>query len=188
MRRGFKAQAERISLSARKELKVGPRAALDPWSYATHVGVLVLEFADLGLSARSQRRLIESDKESWSGMTIKEGPTTAILVNPAHVRPRQCSTLAHELSHILLKHVPNSVQVSPTGLLLLSDYSDEQEAEADWLGAALLIPREAMMFYRARGETVEQIAKRYGVSEPLCEWRRRTTGVDIQIGRRPPPS
>ena len=186
MRRGFKAEAERMSQAARKQLKVGPRAALDPWDYADHVGVLVIEFADLALSKGAKRQLIETDKESWSGMTIKEGATTAILINPSHARVRQCSTLAHELSHILLEHVPNTVQVSPTGLLLLSDYSDEQEAEADWLSAALLIPRDAMMFYRLKNESVEQIAERFGVSTQLCEWRRRTTAVDVQIRRRGP--
>lgn len=43
---------------------------------------------------------------------------------------------------------PPALDVSPNGLLLLSDYSDEQEGEADWLAAALLVPREGLMRLR----------------------------------------
>jgi Zn-dependent peptidase ImmA (M78 family) len=73
--------------------------------------------------------------------------------------------------------------VSETGLLLLSDYSDEQEQEADWLAAALLLPRDTLIRLRAASHSVTDIASRYGVSEPLCEWRLRMTGVDIQLKR-----
>ena len=116
-------------------------------------------------------------------MTLKDGSTFAILVNPAHHSTRQRSDLMHEIAHIDLKHLPARVEVSKTGLLLLSDYSDDQEQEADWLGAALLVPRDGLMRMRRQQKTVTEIAQYYGVSNVLCEWRLRMTGVDTQIRR-----
>lgn len=184
MRRGLKAQAEKAALVARKALGVGRLSPLDPWAYAEHVGAIVLDFDKLGLSASAKRQLLIIDGESWSAMTIKEGATTAIVVNPSHSTPRQRSDLMHEVAHLELKHVPSRVEISKkTGMLLLSDYSDDQELEADWHGAALLLPRDAIAHHRARRKTIMEIAEIYGVSEPLCEWRLRMTGVDIQLRR-----
>ncbi len=89
----------------------------------------------------------------------------------------------HELAHIELRHAAARVEVSDTGLLLLSDYSDEQEQEADWLGAALLLPREGLVKLRSAHKSMSEIATLYGVSEALCEWRLRMTGVDVQMRR-----
>jgi Zn-dependent peptidase ImmA (M78 family) len=89
----------------------------------------------------------------------------------------------HELAHIELRHPPARVEVSATGLLLLSDYFNEQEQEADWLAAALLLPREGLLRLRSVRECTAEIATHYGVSESLCEWRLRMTGVDVQMRR-----
>lgn len=183
MRHGFKAQAERLSAKARQALGLPLTAPLDPWVYAQHLGVLVLEFGEMELSPECRRRLLRIDQDSWSGMTIREADTTAIVVNPCHARGRQCSTLMHELAHIILKHVPVRVDVSATGMLLLSEYSEESEAEADWLAAAMLLPRDVLMRCRRRGDSVAQIACSFGASEQLCEWRLRMTGVDVQLRR-----
>lgn len=116
-------------------------------------------------------------------MTLKEGATLAIVLNPVHALTRRRSDLMHELAHVELRHTPVRVDVSKNGVLLLSDYSEDQEQEADWYGAALLLPRVALVHHRSRGETAADIADRYGVSKSLCEWRLRTTGVEIQVRR-----
>lgn len=77
---------------------------------------------------------------------------------------------------------PARVEVSQSGLLLLSDYLDEQEQESDWFGAALL-PREGLVRLRATRKSPVEIAAYYGVSEALCQWRLRTTGVETQMRR-----
>ncbi len=184
MRRGLKAQAERAAAAARTALRIGSLSALDPWAYAKHLGLMILDFGALGLSKATTHQLTFADKESWSAMTLKEGETTAILVNPSHSAARQRSSLMHEIAHFELKHIPSRIEVSKnTGMLLLSDYSDEHESEADWYGAALLLPRDALAHHRARRHTISEIAAIYGVSETLCEWRLRMTGVEIQLLR-----
>ncbi len=183
MRHGFKAQAERLSVQARDALGLPASAPLDPWLYAQQIDVVVLDFGEMEISANCRDRLLRTDNESWSGMTLKEGSVTAIIINPSHSRGRQSNTLMHELAHLILKHIPARVDLSTTGMLLLSEYSEEAEAEADWLAAAMLLPREALVARRRRGETIADIATIFGTSEQLCEWRLRMTGVDVQLRR-----
>jgi Zn-dependent peptidase ImmA (M78 family) len=82
-----------------------------------------------------------------------------------------------------LHHAPVRVEVSDSGLLLLSDFSEEQEQEADWLAAAFLLPRDGLIRMRAARKSTAEISEYYGVSEALCEWRLRMTGVDVQMRR-----
>jgi Zn-dependent peptidase ImmA (M78 family) len=183
VRRGFKTEAEKRAADARRVLKVGLIAPLDPWAYASHVGVIVLDFGALGLSSASVRQLTINDDKSWSAMTIKEGGTLGLVLNPAHAQTRQRNDLMHELAHVELKHTPARVEVSKTGLLLLSDYSEDQEQEADWYAGAMLLPRAGLMHHRLRSKDAREIAEHYGVSPQLCEWRLRMTGVEVQMRR-----
>ena len=142
MRRGFKAQAERKAATARADLGLAPNAPIDPWAYAAHLGVRVLNFAKLDLPKREASQLTVVDGDSWSAMSLQLDGAFAIVVNPSHAVQRQRNDLMHELAHIELQHAPARVEVSETGLLLLSDYSHDQEQEADWLAGALLLPRD----------------------------------------------
>lgn len=183
MRRGFKAQAERNAAAARAALGLAEAAPLDPWTYAEYLNVNVLDFASLGLQREVILQLTETDASSWSALTLQEGDVFVVVINPAHAKVRQRNDLAHELSHILLRHVPARVDVAPSKLLLLSDYSDEQEQEADWQAGALLVPRDGLVQSRSRQQSVADIAEYFGVSTTLCEWRLRMTGVDVQMRR-----
>jgi Zn-dependent peptidase ImmA (M78 family) len=154
-----------------------------PWLYATHLNVTLLDFSKLALSKPAQRQLTINDPDSWSAMTLQVNGRFAIVVNPMHAPTRQRSDLMHELAHIELRHTPARVEVSQSGLLLLSDYSDEQEQEADWFGAALLVPRDGLVKLRAARKTPAEIADHFGVSEQLCLLRIHMTGVDTQLRR-----
>lgn len=184
MRRGFKADAERRSLAARTSLGLEATAKLCPWEYAEFLGVMVFEAAELDLEREHAVQLLERDPDSWSGMTLFEEGTHVVVLNSTHHRPRRTATLMHELAHIILDHAPADVEVSPSGLILLSDYSQDQEEEADWLGAALLLPETALLVQGSKGATMEQIASLYGVSEQLCTWRYRMTGIEKRLAFR----
>ena len=165
MRHGFKAQSERSAALARTALGLKPNAPLDPWAYAEHLRVRVLDFGELTLSKQAKHQLTINDSDSWSAMTLQVNGKFTIVINPSHAITRQRSDLMHELAHIELRHSPARVEVSQSGLLLLSDYSDEQEA--DWFGAALLLPREGLVRLRAACKSPAEIATHYGVSEAL---------------------
>jgi len=168
---------------ARTALGLKSNAPLDPWEYAKHLNVTVLDFETLSLSKHAKSQLTIHDGDSWSAMTLQEADKFTIVLNPCHALTRQRSDLMHELAHIELRHSPARVEVSQSGLLLLSDYSDEQEQEADWFGAALLLPREGLVRLRATRKSPAEIAAYYGVSEAMCQWRLRTTGVETQMRR-----
>ena len=173
-----------MSLAAREQLGIHKHAPLDPWIYADALGVLVFGAGDLDLAPEHAQQLLERDSSSWSGMTLYEDSVHVVVLNSSHSRVRQCSTLMHELAHILLDHVPASVQVSESGIILLSDYSDEQEDEADWLGAALLLPEAALLDLRGSGMSGADVARHFSVSEDLCTWRCRMTGVEKRLTYR----
>ncbi|MBN8816062.1 MAG: ImmA/IrrE family metallo-endopeptidase [Sphingomonas sp.] len=139
---------------------------------------------ELGLAPDHKAQLMVHDPDSWSGMTLAERDIKLIVLNSSHSRARQCATLMHELAHIMLDHAPASAVASGSGLVLLSDYSDDQENEADWLGAALLLPEAALLLHRGAGRTPAEIARMFGVSLDLCNWRCRTTGVERRLANR----
>lgn len=184
MRRGFKAEAERLAASAREGLGLEPFAKLDPWDYTRSLGITVLEFSALNLPTKDANQLVVTDRESWSGLTLKEGGNFFVVVNPSESQARQCSTLMHEVSHIKLGHRPSGVTLSGSGMMLLSDYPDELEQEADWLSAALLLPRDALHHFRSQGWARLAICEHFGVSTQLYDWRVHKTGVEVQLRRR----
>lgn len=184
MRRGFKSESEERAQHARAALGLSELDRLCPFEYAKHLGIPVVFPKDIKLPQEDFCQLTVTDPDSWSGLTMKKGESAFIVLNSAHPRTRQVSTLMHEISHLSLRHVPARIDVSDNGLLLLSEYDSEQEEEADWLGATLLLPRALLLAARIRGETVEAIAKANGVSTVLCNWRLRKTAVDVQLRAR----
>lgn len=183
MRHGFKAEAERVSVTARVQLGIALLDPIDPWEYAKARGVVVLDFSCLTLPERDHKQLLIIDNESWSGLTLKHDSEFFVVINPSHNIARQRNTLMHEIAHIHLGHTPGRVDFSAGGMMLLSDYPADQEDEADWLAAALLIPRDALYKARRSGSSIDEIADMFGVSKQLAEWRIRMTGIDTQIRR-----
>lgn len=184
MRRGFKAQAERQAEAARSALGLSAIARLDPWVYAESIGAYVVGADELDMPAEHAAQLLQRDPDSWSGMTLAEDDLLLIVLNTSHSKRRQAATLMHELAHSILQHTPAVVQVSPGGMVLLSDYSDDQEEEADWLGGTLLLPHVALLHYRGSGTNSRDIAHIFGVSEELANWRCRMTGIEKRLAFR----
>ncbi len=185
MRRGFKSQSEKISLSVRHGCNHTAFDRFDPREFLESLGFVIWSPSDIpGLSMEHVRQLTIRDPDSWSGVTIREGNDTVIILNPTHPSTRQANTLMHEWAHIELRHKPNRVDRSKGGLLLLSDYPGEFEEEADWLAGAVLLPRDGLIHFKARGMSNHEIADHYGVSLELTNWRVRMTGVERQIQAR----
>lgn len=185
MRRGFKTQAEKLSLQHRSNLGLTARDRLNPKVSLASIGVLVWEPADIpGLDPNHLTQLTTIDPDSWSGVTIKEGEVTLVIVNSAHPATRQANTLMHEWAHMKLRHKPSRADRSEGGLLLLSDYPPELEEEADWLAGCMLAPREGLLHHCSNGQNTEAVAKHYGISTQLANWRIRKTGIKRQLGAR----
>ena len=182
LQRGFKAWCENVALQVRRDLTLIPTAALDPRLLASHLEIEVRTPYDIpGLDRACLRRLVKEDPESWSAVTLSSGEKDLVLLNPVHSRGRQASDLMHELAHILLGHDPARVDVAEDGSLVLFTYDKDQEDEANWLAACLLLPRTALLEIRRAGEDLRTAAKEYGVSQVMLQYRLNVTGVEHQV-------
>lgn len=184
MRRGFKALAERLASGIRSDLGLDEYDKLRPTKVASHLGIHVFYPEDLGLDPADLLQLTTHDPDSWSGLTVKDGGNTCVVLNSKHPKGRQANTLMHEVSHTILKHKPTRVDIAEGGFLLLSDFSKDHEDEANCLSGCLLLPRALLLRHRRGGKSVSDIAKEHGVSNELCQWRVRMTGVDYQLGTK----
>jgi hypothetical protein len=185
LRRGFKTWCENAARGYRRELRLSPIAPLDPRELAEHLGITIWTPADIqGLDPKDLRHLTVAARDSWSAATLRNGNSSLIIVNSAHARTRQNNSLAHEIGHIVLRHEPAKMYVTPDGLMMMSEYNLEHEEEATWFAGAILVPRDALIDTIRRGLTDSDGANYFGVSLAVYQMRRNRTGVDIQLSRR----
>jgi IrrE N-terminal-like domain len=179
LRPGFKAEAEHTARLVRAELGLGPLDALDCFALAEAWGIPVVSLGELredGANERSVRRLLNEDAR-FSATTVVLGTKRLIVYNPRQPPGRSASSLAHELSHLILEH-----EAAPAiGIGGCRHWDGLQEAEADWLGAALLVPRESALEWMRQNGDLEDGARNFGVSIELFRWRVNHTGVVRQV-------
>ena len=179
MRRGFKAEAERIAETARTEMGRRPSDQVDAVDLAHHVGATVRS-ADELTSREKLETLEEIQPGAFSACTFTIGDQHVIVYNPLASAGRTQSDVAHEVSHIMLEHDMKTVET--IGGLSFFTCDAEEEQEANWLAGCLLLPRRLLYLAARRGLGAPQIAETYNVSEQMASYRLRTTGVLRQLG------
>lgn len=135
----------------------------------------------LGISSEALRTLVNTDE--WSALTLpcKSGKSL-IIHNDSHSTYRQESNLMHELAHNICGHeTSKSQQINGLGLLL-REYNEQQEREAEWLGGCLQLPRTALVWALNKKMTYEEISEHFKASDNMVRFRINTTGVKKQIG------
>ena len=150
--------------------------------FAEHLGVRIWTPHDVpGLDQRFIEQLASTDESDWSATTIQVAGKTLIIVNSSHSVRRRANDVVHELAHIILDHTKARLEVSNEGHMWLKSYAKEQEDEADWLSAALLLPRDGLLKIYRRIQDFESIAEIYQVSVDLVRMRVNRTGISKQI-------
>jgi Zn-dependent peptidase ImmA (M78 family) len=184
LRRGFKTWCENSARGYRRELGLSPIAPLDPRGLAKHLGITVWTPADIpGIDRKDVVHLTVTARESWSAATLRKDGGSLIIINSGHALTRQNNSLAHEIGHIVLRHEPEKMYVTPDGLMMMSEYNLAHEDEASWFAGAILLPRDALLDVSRRGVSHSDAAKHFGVSVKLLVMRRNLTGVDVQLTR-----
>lgn len=184
-RRGFKSWCETTAVQFRMALGMAGHQPLSANALAAHIGVRVIDVDEIvGLSPASLRQLTETDAASWSAMLVSFGDKHVVVMNTAHSLARRASSLMHECAHVILNHKPEEAGHAAGGLLMVSGYRPQQEAEADWLAGTLLLPRVALLAIVRAGRSNQEAARTYGVSEDLLRMRLDRTGVNLQMRRR----
>jgi len=184
-RRGFKAEAERMSARVRGELGLTACDRLECEILASSLGVGILSLSDLvasGAAPESVARLAQPGAR-FSALTLCFGDKRLVVHNPSESSGRHANSLAHELSHVLLEH-PTEPALDESGC---RRWNGEVEEEADCLASVLLVPRDGALWWLGRGGSMSNGAMHFGVSEKLFLWRANQTGVVKQLqfaGRR----
>jgi hypothetical protein len=179
LRRGFKSDAERIADAVRRDLCLGVLDRLDCFALAEAWGIPVVSLGELredGASDESIRHLM-SPGAGFSAATIVLGPRRLIVYNPRQESGRKASSLAHELAHVILEH-----EAAPAlGIGGCRHWDGRQEAEADWLGSTLLVPRASGLAWMLQSDDLDAGASNFGVSVELFRWRINHTGVVREV-------
>jgi Zn-dependent peptidase ImmA (M78 family) len=181
LRPGFKSDAERIAEAVRGDLGLGPLDRLDCLSLAAAWGIPVVPLDDLREDGASEASIshLSAPEAGFSATTVVHGTRRLIVYNPQQPAGRRANSLAHELAHVVLEH-----RAAPAiGVGGCRHWDGEQEAEADWLGSALLVPRASAYAWMVESDDLEAGARAFGVSVDLFRWRVHHTGVMRQLRR-----
>lgn len=151
---------------------------LDPFKLAKYAKLLVVSFEDIQqLSNETKAHLLGEGKDSWSGgaasRVLPDGQKLIIL-NPTHSKNRHSATLMEEICHVFLGHKPSKLAIErrdKQGNIVARDYNAAIEEEAYSTGAAALVPYLGLKNMVEQGKTSAQIARHYGVSRALVEYR-----------------
>jgi hypothetical protein len=180
--RGFKTWCENTSEQLRGRLGIALTDPLPPYQLADYLHIRIWNIGEVpGLNDEIKSYLLTTGHEEWSAITIQTVKVGVIVINSSHSQARQSSSIMHELSHIILNHKPAEMLMDQTGIALRS-YNALQEAEADWLGGALLLPRAALV-NSFRSMQYAQACDHYGVSNDLYTYRLNVCGVRKQLNK-----
>jgi Zn-dependent peptidase ImmA (M78 family) len=119
---------------------------------------------------------------AFSAATFEVEGRFFVVTNPLRSEGRSNSDVAHELSHLLLKHQLSEVR-ELDGVPFRTCRPDEEE-QATAMGATLMLPRPLLMKAVARGQGPEQIAEENSVTVEMARYRYNATGVAKQYARR----
>ena len=180
--RGFKTRCENIARATRVALERRPDDPLAVIELADYLDVGIIGPEDIpGMPESVLRVLLEDEAEDWSALTVGNANRVVIIYNPQSSPGRYASDISHELSHLILRHLPSTLMFAPDGKWTLRSYDGQQEEEAAWLSGCLLLPRPALLRIVRSGLSLSEAATRYKVSERMLTYRRDITGVVRQV-------
>src|SRR5439155_11268501 len=180
-------QFELRALGLRDFAGVASEQPLDPFKLAKFAKLLVVDFDTIeGLSPESRAHLLGEAADEWSGGACSRPLPSGwrlVILNPAHGKQRNRATLMEEVAHVFLGHQPNRLAIigrNPTvregaNQALARDYNHDDEEAAYAVGAAALVPYEALRRFVTQGRRASEIARHFGVSRQLVEYRIKVT-------------
>lgn len=181
---GFKANAERISLSYRKEMDLNAYDPLCGFELAKHLNIEVYKPEQIFPPNTNLEILIgvENNDNGWSALTMNTGNGNKIIIhNNLQAPVRQQSNLMHELSHVICEHKRPNTHDNINLPFFMRDFDPQQEEEANYLGSSLQIPRDALVWAIKRGMSKEEIGNYYQASLSMVTFRINSTGVMRQL-------
>jgi Zn-dependent peptidase ImmA (M78 family) len=180
LRRGFKAEAERISENFRNQLGISKFDPLDAFRLAEYLGIPVISLDELDGFPEEHLSILRQPSKFSAIWMPNEEEDKIIIHNNHHSPKRQQSNIMHELSHIICNHEIPEETARLCFLLNLHYYNTEQEQEAKYLGSCLQITRAGLQWSLKRNYSEEKISDYYNASIEMVKFRLNTSGVLIQ--------
>lgn len=181
MKRGFKTHAERLAVEVRSKIHLDVQSRLDLAALRAHLNVDLIDLSTLRERCADAVDHLHAEGQSDFSAALLVGPQGRLMViNDSHSTARLANSIAHELAHLLLDHVPQP-GFDPLGN---RHWPAEDEDEADWLAGCLLAPRAGLIAVMTRlGLDLELGADHYGISIELMRRRWHQTGAARQLER-----
>ncbi|WP_141578805.1 ImmA/IrrE family metallo-endopeptidase [Actinomadura sp. WMMA1423] len=181
MRRGFKAEAERLADRTRSDMGLTPTTPVDVRVLAHHLNIEVVP-ADQLIDIRKLQELIAEQDGAFSAASFHLPDDRVVIVcNPLNDPARTNSDIAHEIAHILLRHDVRELQTIGGNVFFTCD--PDQEEEANWLAGCLLLPRQILLREAFANASADHIAAKYQVSAQMARFRLNTSCVNLQVRR-----
>lgn len=182
MKKGFKTWCENKSAEIRRGLGIPPHGPLPYDVLAQQMRVPIYSADGLPLTRAVKHQLFVADKRSWSALSVPIDDSHVILFNPTTSLARRTSSIMHELAHLICEHQTTQFYTLRGTELRIRDFDQDQEDEADWLGACLLLPRPVLLHSLRNKLPSTDIQAIHGVSPELLRMRINRTGVKRQLG------
>ena len=179
LRRGFKAESERLAKDIWSAMRLTPDHPMDAVELAKHLGCTVRR-ADALVDIGKLRELLQIQKDAFSACTFKlPDDRYAVVYNPLVSHGRRNSDVAHEVAHIVLDHSFSRLERLGDVAFLAGD--KQQEEEAAWFSGCLLLPRFALIHDLRKRRKPVTIARNRMLSKKMVDYRVRVTGVARQL-------
>lgn len=179
LRRGFKAEAERLAKDIWSEMNLTPNDRMDAVKLAEHVGCVVRSAGDLVDIGKLEELKRIQDNAFFACTFELPDDRYAVVFNPLMSERRRNSDVAHEVAHVVLRHKPSRLERLGDVAFLRCD--KQQEEEAAWLSGCLLLPRFALVHDLRKRMKHGAIASNRVLSGDMVDYRVRVTGVARQL-------
>lgn len=173
-----KDQLESIVAKFRSDLDLTDKDPLDSLQIDVE-GVRVVKLTSSEcLDVRTMRRLRDEACGEWSAMSVPLNASNekwVVLLNDCHTVERQRVTLLEEYWHILMGH--KLTKVARIAQAYGRTYDKAEEHDAYYLASATLLPKSAVQSAVTNGTSSAVIAKHFGTSPDLVEYRIKRLGL-----------
>jgi len=181
LKRGFKAEANRISLRLRERMGLAAHDPIDIVKLAEHLDAPAVPLSEFSRECPDAvRHFLEVEPGAFSAATVPlPNKRRVIIFNDSHKPGRRNSNLAHEVAHLVLGH-EFTLPIDTTGCRITDR---DVEDEANWLGPTILISNEAAIYILRQEIDTYTACRTYGVTGAVLRMRINASGARIRYER-----
>jgi Zn-dependent peptidase ImmA (M78 family) len=172
-----KEELERVAEKFREDIDLADDQPLDSLKLEVE-DIQVHRATEINFLEAALLKKLRTASDEWSAMSVPldvSGDKWAILLNDYHNKERQRVTILEEYWHILLGH--KLTKIARLAEAYGRTYDKAEEHDAYYLASASLLPRAAVIKAVKAKKSSEDIAKAFGASTELVDYRIKRLGL-----------